>query len=81
MMPWVISHDLICANVEQTARNARYAHHRVHLCRRPGRRLASLLRAWSSPIRRYRAVVTPPRTCPAVDTLNLRVVPADEYSA
>ena len=44
--PWVMSHDLIQANEEETVRATRHAHHRWHTYRRPGRFLASLLQPW-----------------------------------
>jgi|tagenome__1003787_1003787.scaffolds.fasta_scaffold12751197_1 hypothetical protein len=50
MMPWIISHDLMRANEEETVRAARYAQHRAHTYRRPGPFLASLLQAWMSKV-------------------------------
>jgi hypothetical protein len=60
MTPWIISHDLMRANEEETIRAARYAHHRAHTYRRPGRFLASLLRAWMSKVPIPRHVSTAP---------------------
>ena len=50
MTPWIISHDLMRANEQETVRATRYAHHRAHTYRRPGRFLASLLHACMSRI-------------------------------
>lgn len=48
MTPWIISQDLMRANEEDLVRATRYAHHRAHTYRRPGRFLASLRQAWMS---------------------------------
>ena len=60
MTPWIISHDLMRANEEETVRAARYAHHRADTYRRPGRFLASLLHAWMSRVPIPRHVHTAP---------------------
>jgi hypothetical protein len=60
MTPWIISHDLMRANEEETVRATRYAHHRAHTYRRPGRFLASQLEAWMSKIPIPRHVNTAP---------------------
>ncbi len=75
MTPWIISHDLMRANEEQTVRATRYAHHRAHNCRRPGRFLASLLQAWMSKVPVPRHVNTAPTdlTPVAPDPLHLTV--------
>jgi hypothetical protein len=50
MTPWIISHDLMRANEEETVRAIRYAYHRAHTYRRPGRFLALLLQEWMSKV-------------------------------
>jgi hypothetical protein len=61
MTSWIISHDLIRANEEETVRATRYAHHRADTYRRPGRFLASLLHPWMSRIPTPRHLHTAPR--------------------
>ena len=75
MTPWVISHDLMRANEEQTIRATRYAHHRAHTYRRPGRLMASLLRAWTNKLAIPARANTAPMesTSPARDPLCLTV--------
>ena len=75
MTPWIISQDLMRANEQETVRATRYAHHRAHLYRRPGRLLASLLQAWMSKMPIPRHVHTAPMdlTPMARDPLNLTV--------
>jgi hypothetical protein len=61
MTPWAIAYDLMRAKEEETMRAIRYAHHRMHTRRRPGRFLASLLQAWMSKIPIPRHVDTAPK--------------------
>jgi len=75
MLPWIISHDLMRANEEETVRATRYAHHRAHTYRRPGPFLAALLQAGMRrvPVRR-RVNTAPVDLIPvARDTLRLTV--------
>jgi hypothetical protein len=60
MTPWIMSHDLMRANEEETVRATRYAHHRAHTYRRPGRFLASLLQPWMSKVQIPRHVSRAP---------------------
>jgi hypothetical protein len=75
MTPWIISHDLMRANEQETIRATRYAHHRAHTYRRPGPFLAALLQAWMSKVPVPRHVHTAPKdlTPVARDPLRLAV--------
>ena len=76
MTPWIIIHDLMRANEEETVRAARYAHHRADTYRRPGVFVASLLQAWMSrvPIPRHLHAAPVDPTPAARDPLYLTVL-------
>jgi hypothetical protein len=77
MMPWTITYDLMRAKEEETIRAIRYAQHRTHTRRRPGRFLASLLQAWMSKIPVPRHVHTAPKNSTPMTPDPLRLAVPD----